>query len=98
MKISTAITAKNDILSEFILEVSDYPDWVGVANINEFSENGYGDTLLHLAACQGRIDIMAASIKKGLNINKRGRRIYTVTRSNRARTLFSCTVFNKNGG
>ena len=59
------MTGKNSKLDTFILEASDYPDWIGVDIANAMACNGYGDTLLHVAACQNRVDMIGELLNCG---------------------------------
>ena len=68
---------KNKIFMDFLAKVSEYPDLVGIGEINEFSINNYGESVLHLAACQGRVDIIERLIDDGVDINKKGEHGYT---------------------
>ena len=71
------MTGKNDKLDAFIREVSDYPDWAGVDIENAMACNGYGDTLLHVAACQNRVDIVGELVGCGVSVNQKGEHGYT---------------------
>lgn len=69
---------KNDTeLAAFLAELPDYPDWCGISSPDIHTVNGWGDTPLHLAACQGRISIMEALVQHGADINARGEHGYT---------------------
>jgi len=65
------------LISDFIEGAKDLPDWYGVEEINIFSRNGYGDTLVILAAIQGRVDIVELLLDKGVDINAKGEHGYT---------------------
>lgn len=69
--------AEIEILNRFVSEVSDYPDWCGLGRVDIFSVNSYGDTLLHVAACQNRLDIIKILLKNNFPINKQGEHGYT---------------------
>ena len=71
------MTGKNGKLDTFILEASDYPDWIGVDIANAMACNGYGDTLLHVAACQNRVDMIGELLNCGVPVNQKGEHGYT---------------------
>ena len=47
---------ENNELEMFIKDVATYPNWIGVDVSDKLACNSYGDTLLHVAACQKQRD------------------------------------------
>lgn len=68
---------ENNELDMFIKDVATYPDWIGVDVSDKSACNSYGDTLLHVAACQNRVDMIKGLLDHGVPINKKGEHGYT---------------------
>lgn len=60
-----------DILN-YIHGLSEYPDWCGIENISIFSKNHLGDSVLHMAASHGRVDLIIYLLKNGLDVDVKG--------------------------
>ena len=71
------IIARNNEFDVFIKDVTTYPDWIGVDVSDKLACNSYGDTLLHVAACQDRVDMIEELLNHGVPINKKGEHGYT---------------------
>lgn len=65
------IIARNNEFDVFIKDVTTYPDWIGVDISDKLACNSYGDTLLHVAACQDRVDMIEELLNHGVPINKK---------------------------
>ena len=71
---------RNEELDVFIKDVATYPDWIGIDVSDKLACNSYGDTLLHVAACQNRVDMIKELLNHGVPINKKRRAwIYSFT-------------------
>ena len=68
---------ETETLNQFMREIPEYPDWCEMEKIDLFSVNAYGDTILHLATCQNRLDILKTLLKNDFPLNKKGEHGYT---------------------
>lgn len=71
------IIVRNNEFDVFIKDVTTYPDWIGLDVFDKLACNIYGGTLLHVAACQDRVDMIEELLNHGVPINKKGEHGYT---------------------
>jgi len=64
-----------------------------VENINIFSINAYGDTILHAAAMQGNIEVVKYLIAAGADLNKQGERGYTALHEAIEQEKYACALY-----
>jgi len=84
---------KTEEFQKYLSEVEDLPDWLGVENINVFSVNAYGDTLLHAAAIQGDIEVTKYLVAAGVDLNKQGEHGYTALHEAIEQEKYLCALY-----
>jgi hypothetical protein len=83
----------NEIINEFIKRISDSPGWVGVDNINPESRNGFGKYLMHAAAEMDAVEVIAALLSLGANIEQEGEHRNTPLQEAVASESYKTAVF-----
>jgi hypothetical protein len=70
MKIT--VTNANEIVNKFIKRISCLPEWEGMESIEIGTRNGFDEYLIHAAAIMGELEVVAALLSLGENIDQEG--------------------------